>query len=386
MIFNNTKSALRKIVDVCKAASDGNFEARIIDIPGSGEMAELMHAINLLIDRTDAYVRESKACLDYVSRNQHFRLIEEKGMVGSFAEAAKSINCATMSIKRRHEGFCEIAGRFEVQMATIMENVSSAVGDLTRASQHVAAASVKANEQSLIAATGAEEASVNMQNVAASTEELTASISEINRQVGGARTTAGRAVERSQAMNTEIGGLANASEKIGQVVRLISDIAAQTNLLALNATIEAARAGEAGRGFAIVAQEVKALANQTASATEEIGAQIGDLQQATGRAVAANGEIGETISQIDEISSAIAAAIDQQNEATQEIARNVEEAAAGTTDVASGIARLREATDETSHLASQVKTASETLSTQENQLQHMRKELVEFLMDARKVG
>ena len=159
-------------------------------------------------------------------------------------------------------------------------------------------------------------------------------------------------------------GLSAAAQKIGDVVKLISDIASQTNLLALNATIEAARAGEAGRGFAVVASEVKSLASQTAKATEEISAQVGAMQGATADAVRAIESIGGTIVAINEIASAISVAVDQQGSATREIARNVQQAAQGTGQVSSDIAGVNQAADKTGSAANKVLFSAEQLSGQ----------------------
>ncbi|AXS40005.1 HAMP domain-containing methyl-accepting chemotaxis protein [Breoghania sp. L-A4] len=386
MAFRSNKAAIRKAIDVCNAVAAGDFEKRIIDIRETGEMGELMHAINLMIDRTDAYLRESKACLDYVSRNQYFRLISEKGMVGSFGDAARSINTATLSIKTKQDGFRHMAETFETQMGDIVENVSTAVVTLQSASDSVTKASNTANEQSLIVASGAEEASANMQNVASATEELTGSIGEINRQVRQSAEIATGAVAQSRDMSQDIESLSGASQKIGEVVNLINAIAAQTNLLALNATIEAARAGEMGRGFAIVAQEVKSLAGQTATATEDIAAQVEGLQRATTKAVEANAQISTTIEQVSDISAAIASAVEQQSAATSEIAQNVEVAAKGTRNVSSGIMSVQMATSETSEVSARVLDSASALSRQERSLQTLREEMNSFLAEIGKVG
>src|SRR6185437_16204677 len=161
-------------------------------------------------------------------------------------------------------------------------------------------------------ASASEQTSANVQTVAASAEEMTSSISEIGRQVTQAATIAKQAVADAQRTNGTVNTLAEAAQKIGQVVQLIQDIASQTNLLALNATIEAARAGEAGKGFAVVASEVKSLANQTAKATEEIAGQIAAIQGATGSVVTAIRGIGGTIGEMSEIATAIASAIEEQ--------------------------------------------------------------------------
>lgn len=175
---------------------------------------------------------------------------------------------------------------------------------------------------------------------------------------------AAKAVEEANRTNQTVQGLSAAAQKIGDVVKLISDIASQTNLLALNATIEAARAGEAGRGFAVVANEVKSLASQTAKATEEISAQVAAMQGATGEAVQAIASIGDTIASINEIATTIASAVEQQGAATLEIARNVQQAAQGTGQVSHNIVGVNQAAGQTGTAASQVLLSAEELSKQ----------------------
>ncbi len=386
MFGSDTRSAVTKATEVCKAVAEGDFEARILNITEKGEAGEMLHAINLLIDRTDAYMRESKACLEYVSKNQYFRLIAERGMVGSFGEAARTINTATEFIAKRSEEFGTIAANFEQQLESVVSSVSSAVTQLESTSQAVNAASNQASEQSVTVSAGAEEASANMQNVATATEELTSAIGEINRQVVHSAEITADAVQKSSGMNGHISGLANASEKIGAVVQLINDIAEQTNLLALNATIEAARAGDAGKGFAVVAQEVKTLASQTARATEDISSHVTQIQEATRLTVSGIDEISSTIGNVNEISTTIASAVEEQSAATQEIARNVEEAAIGTRDVSASITHVNAATEETQQSASQVLMASNELSQQGEVLKKLRGEMTDFLVELRRTG
>lgn len=386
MAFGKKKSAIAQATKVCIAVANGDFEQRILGIKDKSETGELMHAINLLIDRTDAYLRESKACMDYVSRNQHFRLIAEKGMVGAFQQAAQSINTATYKSQQRHEGFCDMSDNLNVKLKEIIGNISTTIESLQSSSQQVSKASNNAQEQALVVASGAEEASTNMQNVAAAAEELTSSITEINRQVNNSAEIAKESVEKSREISEDIQSLSNASKQIGDVVSLISDITAQTNLLALNATIEAARAGEAGRGFAVVAQEVKTLAAQTANATVQITTQINNLQASTIRTVAANEKISETVEKISNVSSSIAAAVEQQSIATQEIANNVEEAAIGTADVSRGITSVNEATQVTEKSAAEVLNVSNLLAEQEKNLDLLREEVNHFIVEVKRVG
>ncbi len=193
---------------------------------------------------------------------------------------------------------------------------------------------------------------------------MSASIGEIGRQVEQSAAIAQRAVAEAEKTNGTVQGLAEAAEKIGAVVELITGIAEQTHLLALNATIEAARAGDAGKGFAVVASEVKSLANQTAKATEEIDQQIAGMQGAAGEAVEAIGGIGKTITEVNEIAASIAAAVEEQNTATQDIARNVQEAARGTQEVTNNIAGVSEGAGETGKAANQVLETSSDLAEQ----------------------
>jgi len=219
-------------------------------------------------------------------------------------------------------------------VVTMAGSVSKTAVDLERAAGSVSDSAKAATQRTAAVASAAEQASANVRTVATAADELSASVKEIARQVAGSTEIARRAVSTTNDTTERVRDLSQASQTIGDVVELISNIARQTNLLALNATIEAARAGEAGKGFAVVAQEVKSLANQTAKATAEIGAQISAIQGSTSAAVGSIREIATIIKSMDEIASTIAAAVEQQGAATVEIAQNVQEAARGTSEVA----------------------------------------------------
>jgi len=264
----------------------------------------------------------------------------------------------------RAETLQELANDFDSHVRTSLTEMRAATGSMEHTAEGMASTTQEATTQATAVAAASEEASTNVATVAAAAEELSSSINEIRRQVSQSSDVAGKAVTDAAQTNEQIQGLAEAANKIGEVVALINDIADQTNLLALNATIEAARAGDAGKGFAVVASEVKNLANQTSKATEEVGSQINNIQRATQDAVVAIQRIAKTITEIDEIGAVIAVAVDEQGSATQEIARNVEQAATGTTEVSYNITGVNNAVGNTGQAATQVIEAVETLTAQ----------------------
>jgi len=262
----------------------------------------------------------------------------------------------------------KLANDFEGAVGEIIETVSSASTELEASAGTLTSTAERAQELTTMVAAASEEASTNVQSVASATEELTSSVNEISRQVQESARMAGEAVNQARTTNDRVSELSKAAARIGDVVELINTIAGQTNLLALNATIEAARAGEAGRGFAVVASEVKALAEQTAKATGEIGQQITGIQAATQDSVNAIEEISGTIEKLSEISSTIAAAVEEQGAATQEISRNVQQAAQGTHQVSSNITDVQRGASETGSASSQVLSAAQSLSGDSNRL------------------
>jgi methyl-accepting chemotaxis protein len=303
---------------------------------------------------------------------------------GHLAAVLTALNCAVMldmdiaisvyqeaMLTERQKQQDKIAAAirdFDDRMKIVLNTVSGSATNLQNAANVLAANAEESTRQSTTVAAASEEASANVQAVASATEQLTSSVNEIGRQVSESTRITGRAVEQANQSSGSMQDLAEASQRIGAVVELINTIAGQTNLLALNATIEAARAGDAGRGFAVVASEVKALAEQTAKATDEISQQILAIQAATRQSVSSIQDIGTTIASVNEIATAVAAAVEQQGMATSEIARNIQEAARGTQEVSSNICGVSQAASETGQTAAQLLSSANELSQQSEML------------------
>ncbi len=268
----------------------------------------------------------------------------------------------------RQKKMSNASNRFIANIGTIVETVSSASAELQTTAQSMSSIAEETSSQATSVAAATEEASTNVATVSSATEELSSSIGEINARVSSASSISQEAVEKVSVTGGQMDKLAQTAEKIGEVILMISDIAEQTNLLALNATIESARAGEAGKGFAVVASEVKALASETAKATDNISGLIKDIQDQTTASVASIEEVGKIISRINETSAEISATMAQQDAATREIAVNVTEASRGTQAVAENITGVTQASQETGTAASQVTMAAGEFSEQASKL------------------
>jgi methyl-accepting chemotaxis protein len=353
----------------------------------AGVILLLMLVVSIFVARsvTGPLQRMTVAMNDLASGNLAVEVpgVGRNDEVGEMAKAVEifksnAIARQTLEVEQREAETRATSGRkadmnkmaddFETAVGQIVEAVSSASSQLELSAGTLTSTAERAQELTTAVAAASEEASTNVQSVASATEEMASSVTEISRQVQESARMANDAVDQARVTNDRVSELSKAATRIGDVVELINTIAGQTNLLALNATIEAARAGEAGRGFAVVASEVKALAEQTAKATGEIGQQISGIQAATQESVNAIQAISGTIEKLSEISSTIAAAVEQQGAATQEISRNVQQASMGTQQVSSNIGDVQRGASETGSASSQVLAAAQSLSGDSNRL------------------
>ena len=350
-LIRDVSSGIASIVKPMQALGQGDL---FVEIPHCGEKTE----IGLMADALQVF---------------------KEALIAKKAADEAAARDADEKIKRGHR-VDTITREFEAMIGEIVNTVSSASSQLESSAGKLSATAERSQRFATTVASASEEASTNVQSVASATEEMAASVTEISRQVQESARMAGDAVGQARTTTERVSELSKAATRIGDVVELINTIAGQTNLLALNATIEAARAGEAGRGFAVVASEVKALAEQTAKATGEIGTQISGIQAATQESVNAIGEISDTIEKLSEISSTIAAAVEEQGAATQEIARNVQQAAQGTQQVSSNITDVQRGATETGSALSQVLSAAQILSGDSGRL---RSEVSKFVTSVR---
>ncbi len=352
IIGKSVTAPLKRLTRVMKHIAEGDTSEEIPSLDEKNEIGEMSRAVK--------YFKEQ------IIRNQEYEKTQKEREQNA--------------VRERQQAMVQMADEFEGSLGAIIENVSAASTQLNSTSQQMASSSEETSGQVAAVSAASEQASASVEAVASATEEMSSSISEISSQIGEASRISKQAASDVEQTAVQMETLASTADKIGEIISMISEIAEQTNLLALNATIESARAGEAGKGFAIVASEVKALANETAKATEGISEFISEIQKETKSAVSSISDIGKIIMQLDETSTAIAAAMEEQGAATQEITRSVTEAAKGTQEVTRSISTVNNATGEISASSMEVYSSATELSKNSRT---MKDKISEFLANVR---
>jgi methyl-accepting chemotaxis protein len=372
----NLWGMLMLIMGIVMASALGIFIARSLSKPIVGMTAAMTE---LADGRTDTVIPGVGRKDEIGKMAAAVSVFKENALEKARLEAMSEAEKKQAEAEKRKAMFA-LADGFEASVDGVVQSVSSASTQMLALARGLSEAARRASERSTTVAAASEEATVNVETVAAASEEMSHSIADVSGRITHTAEVTGRAASQAVEASDKVGKLSDSAATISEVIKLISAIADQTNLLALNATIEAARAGEAGKGFAVVASEVKNLANQTAKATEQIGAQITRMQDDTSGVVGAIEEIGRVIETLNQSSASIATAIEQQHAATQEIARNTTQAAEGTRQVSTAITDVSTAVGETGAAAEQVLAAAQALSSQSEVLKG---EVREFLTRVR---
>ena len=381
MILTRIVRPVNNIADTMTELAKGNLEENIPHSERLDEIGAMARSVQVFKENAVDRIR--------IEEEQRHR--EEEARVLKAEEEAKTRQeqeqrrldreeSERLAREERRSGMLELADGFEASVMKVVDSVGQSANEMETAASAMTGTAEETSSRADVVAQAAHQASSNAQMVASAAEELSASVREITGQTNQSSAAAREAVSKTDLASADISNLADAAQKIGDVVNLINDIAEQTNLLALNATIEAARAGDAGKGFAVVASEVKSLATQTGRATQEISEQVNGMQSATNTAVSAMSEIRDIIRNIETTAVSIASAVEEQDASTQEIARNVGEVSTGTEEVTSNIQDVHEGATTTGATAGQVLSAAQSLSSQSSDL---KTEVEQFLANIR---
>jgi methyl-accepting chemotaxis protein len=375
--------AFASLSQAVETTSKGDLSARVISWDQFEELSEPLSNFNQTLDLADAFVRESSAVLQAALNKEYHRKFLTEGILGDFGRSANVINDASEGIKQQElnkkSQMDQLTGDFQQQVFSVIEKLSGEMTQSNNYAQQLIEQAQSNKQQAEDVSNSAEQTNINVQTVASASEQLSASIQEITRQVTTSFANTQSVADQTGETANTIEKLDQAASTIDEVVKLINDIAGQTNLLALNATIEAARAGEAGRGFSVVASEVKALAQQTANATQEIDQQVTDIQSKTQSSVISVKDIRSGIGKLSEISQAISAAAEEQSSATEEISRNINQASQSTSIVSDSMLNVRKSAEETLISANNLLSSSSNISIQINHLKEQSEHFISTL-------
>lgn len=360
---------IARIADVCEQAARGNLERRLLHVDVDGDLARVIHSINGLLDYTDAFVRESRASLEAAAHGKFYRRVLLRGMQGSFLHASKVINEASEEMQRKslaidksHAERLAMADDFEHSVREVTTAVAQSASEMHGTSSELSEVTQRTSRQADATLSITEQTSQNVERVADSTEQLAGAISKINSQVQESAVIAQRAVDEVSKARAVVAGLHSSSSNIDTVVETLAAIAKRTDLLALNAAIEAARAGEAGAGFAIVAAEVRKLAEQACDATEHAKNEVACVQVGASRSSDCINAFANTVAELDAISNSIAQLVDQQSRETAQIHENASQALQRTREVVSKMQEASQDAAETCESAEKLVGASALLS------------------------
>jgi methyl-accepting chemotaxis protein len=381
--LNQSRRTIRAIADALDRAAKGDLEARIVLIDEGGDLRVVADNLNRALDLTDAFAREASATLACVRDGLWHRRIVERGLAGSYAVAARTMNEAVEAIRKRMEEFSLVIADFERTVGGVTGAVSREVNVLDGAAQGMRATVIDTRNRTKVITVQAVETSQSVSTVSSASEQLTASAAEIAQQTSRALEVARSAEEQAVTARNSVSQLVTAISEITSVVDLITAISNQTRTLALNATIEAARAGEGGRGFAVVASEVKELAQKTAEGTDQIRTQIANVQQKADLSLRSIEDIETTSLRVLEIATAISAATEEQTAATQEIARTMQTVSNATTAVTINAEEVMKAANDSGVAADRVASISNTLADEYGRLDQS---VANFLVKAREVA
>ncbi|CAL1125542.1 unnamed protein product [Cladocopium goreaui] len=379
---------LQKAASVCDQAARGNLEVRLLDldVPADSDLGRILNGINSLLDYTDAFVREAKAVLDYAAQEKFYRRVALRGMTGTFRQAAELINAASEEMQQKSEKIenaqtqrLAMADSFEATVKKVTDSVASTAEQLQQTSTALSETARLTSEQSNAAMDMSAQSVENVRHVAQSTDELQNSVSTIDLRVQESTEIVRRAVSEVDQATEIMAELDKSSTNIDAVVETIAEITKQTQLLSLNAAIEAARAGEAGRGFSIVAAEVRKLAERTREATKQVQNDISLIQSSTANAVSSISQFRNTVGEINGTSDSIAGLVSEQREATANIHANVTEVTLRSESVNDSIQQASTAANETTDATAQLLESSGELSAQAKMLSEGVEEMLQAI-------